>query len=330
MTTDILPAVQLQEVGDSLIELFEITLINTGDTIYLTSGLDALSRNLYFPTADGTSLNEYVAVPLNMGNIEVTSDGPQNRPVLTIANLVSLGIAISNDGDGLGDKTTWPEQLYAAGVTKPEDILGSSVVYRRTLLKNTYRESDVTGWVTTLPKEFPKSKFLLDRVKAESATIVSYELASPYDLEGVKLPNRILVGKYCGWKYQGMSLYGDESSGCSWPHTSTGQGRYYDINNDKINFASSSYKGVYTDATAYSVGNFVSTTGPDSWYRLWICIVAKPAGVAANPITNSVYWERYDVCGKTLDSCKMRFHKENTDRSVPLPFGGFPGSRKFR
>ena len=41
------------------------------------------------------------------------------------------------------------------------------------------------------------------------------------------------------------------------------------------------------------------------------------------------------VCGKTLNSCKIRYqgvdsNGDPVNRLIPLPFGGFPGTRKFQ
>ncbi len=56
------------------------------------------------------------------------------------------------------------------------------------------------------------------------------------------------------------------------------------------------------------------------------------------PFGGSKYWYRGDQCGKTLQSCKARFHAaplaggssstENSNK-IWIPFGGYPGSRKF-
>ena len=62
------------------------------------------------------------------------------------------------------------------------------------------------------------------------------------------------------------------------------------------------------------------------------------------PENGSSYWNRGDVCGKLLQSCKMRYQaigstsatgqnllpSDLLDTSKILPFGAFPGSRKFR
>ena len=58
---------------------------------------------------------------------------------------------------------------------------------------------------------------------------------------------------------------------------------------------------------------------------------------------NTDYWERGDLCGKRLNSCKCRFGfnpinsgtasstgKATKDTELRLPYGGFPGARKFK
>lgn len=336
MSTDIIPTVQEQSIDDSLIDLFELNLEGTSsDPVYLTSGIDKDSNNIYFPTEDGTSLNEYVALPITIGNMSLTSDGPQNRPSLTIANLVSLGRTIANTGSGSDDEETFDSILEDSSVTKPEDLVGTTVVYRRTFLKNTYRQSDVSGWSTTYPKEFPKAKYLIDRVTSETATLVVYELTSPFDVESVQIPGRIIIGKYCPWEYQGLDLHLDVSSGCTWPCRENAQNAFYDIDNNEINTTNVS---AYNASTAYSVGDLVSTTtsvtrkdgSTISRYQIWKCITAKPSSVTANPTYSSSYWERHDVCAKTLEACKTRFQGPSEVREIPLPFGGFPGTKKFK
>ena len=53
-----------------------------------------------------------------------------------------------------------------------------------------------------------------------------------------------------------------------------------------------------------------------------------------NPRHHRKYWKRIDLCGKSLTSCKIRFqgnaNNDDLDSAVPLPFGGFPGSKKFK
>jgi len=337
--TDIIDTVQVQSVADSLINLFEITLKGqTTPLVYATSGLDENSKNIYFPTTDGTSLEEYIAMPIGISEITLSADGPQNRPTLTMGNLITLGRTLVSNADGDSDETTWSKILEANNIVKPEDMIGSTVIHRRTLLKKTYRETDVAGWTTTLPNEFPSMKYIIDRLSTETAMAVAYELASPFDLEGVKVPGRVVVGKYCPWKYQGIAIDGiNGGSGCSWGFT-TGQGSFYDINDNLITNNISSIP-TYSAASSYSVGNKVktlTTVGSDSWVRIYECLKAVSVAADYPPETSRSYWTRIDVCGKLISSCKVRFHGtdgtgESSGSSIrPLPFGGFPGTRKFR
>ena len=65
------------------------------------------------------------------------------------------------------------------------------------------------------------------------------------------------------------------------------------------------------------------------------------ASTGITPGTNESVWTRGDTCGKLLKSCKVRYQgvpilnsinipSTEVDTNMPLPFGGFPGTRKFR
>lgn len=328
--TDIIDTVQLQSIDDSLVDLFEITLRGSTDVdVRFVSGLAEGTDNIYFPTTNGQALKEYIGLPANIGNIQIDSSGAANRPIFEIANLISLGRSIENNSDGSEDEQTWQEVLESKNIAKPEDILGARLTYRRTLLKNTYRVADVPGWTTTLPIEFPKGSYIMERVKGESPLMVSYELTSPFDLEKVKIPNRTIVGKYCSWKYQGIAIDQDERSGCTYPTSDSAQSKFFDIDDNELTSITSGY----TAQNSYAIGTKVKypTSG---FVKIWEVLV-NPSGVNAPPVEGSRYWKRVDVCGKTLKSCKARFQGIDTNgdpvnRLIALPFGGFPGTRKFK
>ena len=304
--TDLIDTVQELEIDDAYIELFDIRLkyinssgnVDTTQVYHLIDGLEDGTTNVWMPydTNDNGSLEwaEYVAIPISIEGVSTSSDGAQGRPTLSLANIAALARSISADGDGLDNEiafsggasdASYTSILEDLNISKNEDVLGSVVLHRKTLLKNTYvYDSAGAGAYYTyedriakttaispvpLPKEFPSGRYILDRVAAENQIIVQFELASPFDIQGLKIPNRYIIGKYCPWEYKGVAE-GSVKSGCSWENDT---GPYFDIDNNSTNAAG-------------------------------------------------------DVCGKTIQSCKARFH--NTDDTIPLPFGGFPGSRKFR
>ena len=112
---------------------------------------------------------------------------------------------------------------------------------------------------------------------------------------------------------------------------------------------------IWNNRTTYSLDDTDPDKNPYVHYQdtIWRAIV-KNTNKAPDPASG--YWVRGDVCGKTLKSCKVRFQAKHqmlgtttfvptdnteyvsahgipsaeTDTNIALPFGGFPGSRKFR
>ena len=339
--SNIIDTVQLQSIEENLIDLFDITLPN-GTIVHFANGLENGENNIYFSskTLDTNSqsatynkypLNEYIAIPIEISGIETNSSGAANRPTLSIANIPILARALTNNEDGTDDETTLQDVLEEEGITSNEDLLGSKVVLRKTFLSKTYNSGDSAP--ASSPVEFPSQTYILDRVSSENNVIVEFELANPMDIEGAKLPSRIVVGKYCPWRYQGHFIENEENKpskdgGCTWPLDS--KGRFFDINNNVITKDISTINAWSTTAT-YSKNDKVKTT-TNSHTQIWVALRAVPTN--KDPEKQKSYWKRLDVCGKTLEACKIRFQGNNTSNTLDtryiLPFGGFPGSRQFR
>ena len=138
----LIDTVQLQETSSSLVELFEITLTDAAQTIvYLTKGLDEGSENLYFQdSSNSATLNEYIAVPIDITGVQFSATGASNRPTLKVANIVTLGRSLDNDGasesesSNDADETTIQSILDSVDLQSNDDLLGSTVVYRTCLL----------------------------------------------------------------------------------------------------------------------------------------------------------------------------------------------------
>ena len=346
--TDLIEAVQKQDPGSELVSLFEL---NFGDTtLYFHPGLDNES-NVYFeePTGDFI-IREYQPFPIEMTGVDYSADGATNRPTLTVANVTIFF------SDALG------------GITN-EDLIGETITVRQTLKTHL---SDKTAFDATpphgsLPIEFPKKKFIIDRVAGENALSVSFEVSSPYDLQGVKIPGRQVIGKYCSWIYQGAA--NELGGGCSWPADSIARfsgttvtkehKMYFTVTDEPIvTAAQKTAMELPANAPTFSsikVYTVYATDDPivaDNYYEhpvngkntIWKALLPQTADShVAAPQYKSVYWIRGDVCGKRLSSCKCRFQfvpydstnnhsypKTDKNSNAPLPFGAFPGSKKFR
>lgn len=325
--TDLIDTVQLQEVGDSLIELFDITL-PSGTKIYLCNGLSDGTSNIYFPQktiSSGTyPLHEYVALPLEISGLETSGSGVNNRPTLTLANIPVLSRTIANNSDGTSDEETLLSILSDEGLVNNEDLLTTRVEYRRTLLSYTYTSSDSAP--SSSPVEFPSHTYVIDRVASETALLVQFDLASPIDVEGLELPNRQVIGRYCPWRYQGGQLEND--GGCSWPKDSNG--RFFNERDELITRNISSI-ATYSASSSYNTGAKVKTITAGHT-QIWEALKAVPSN--KTPASGSAFWKRIDLCSKTITGCKIRFQGNNTNSDLntafSLPFGGFPGTKKFK
>lgn len=392
--SDLIDTVQLDDVGEAIVDLFDITL-PTGTTLHLFNGLQDDLSNVYFPDKKTSTVNQYFAIPIELGDWEISAAGASPRPELTVANIPriesNLQVPAQDTNDGFAEETTLLENLRQEtekilgknGLYRNEDLLGSTLVHRRTLASKLLNKGDAY----TAPVEFPSQKFILDRVSSETNILVTFELASPIDVEGVQLPNRQVISRYCSWEYQGHYTKG--KGGCTWALDS--KGRFYD-KNDKLITANPSanlsteatifdpisatyvlgdlvYTGsaprrywvcvkdtespgklpsenssywrevfqtpLWSSGSTYTIGELVRTEtalpNRGTHVRIWRALRNVPSN--KDPILHSYYWTRIDVCGKTANSCKVRF--QNTtgdgvtfDQAKVLPFGGFPATVK--
>lgn len=312
--TDLIDVVQLQEITSGIVDLFEVTVnpfSASPATVYLYRGLDQTGASVWFSNKAGTVKNEYFAFPIEMTDVNVTSDGPAARPTLTVANVISAAKVTSGNAETVGsDEKTLETILSDLGIFSNEDLIGARVTRRRTLEQHLLTSSSSP----TIPVEFPSYVYYIDRVAGESKITVIFELSSPFDLEGVKVPHREIIGRYCSWKYQGMAENND--GGCSWPLDSNN--RFYKLDNTQITSFTT-----WSSLSTYTINSYVKYDN-----KIYQAIQAVPVNKV--PSTSLAYWTRVDLCSKTIDACKVRFQNGGADGSVALPFGGFPGTRKFK
>ncbi len=377
--SEIIEKTQKQELGSAIVSLFEIAISDV-DTIYFYNGLDSDMLSVEF---DG---NTYTPIPILLDGIDIESAGTYARPLLTIGNITSVLSGSLLDG-----------QSY-------EDLIGKRMVRRLTLAEYLSIGSSI---------EYPQSVYTIDRVKEKNAISVTFELAAPFDLQGIKLPFRTVLKDVCPWKYKD-GVANPESSGCNWCanfHTTEGTYSYeatdiyvnrtneyivYDVDSTATDWAlgpdttinsyyyttgnavkrveddgslvdvtinkywqatvdsasdtpsedSSEWRLVHPLLTYASDINIYKYTEPKfSTYVLYNSEVWQPKLLTqymnnhiSAPFGGSKYWVRGDQCGKSIASCKARYHAapsahgalvDANSNKIWLPFGGFPGSRKF-
>ena len=197
---------QSLEEESGLVVLYEIALDEDGSSrAYFTRGEDIDLSNVQMYDYDNNSqLNTYDAIPVQAEGFEVKSKGAAARPVITFANI------FSTFGDALGS-------------LEPDDLIGKKLYRRKTLRKYLKDGSADTGSGNT-PVEFPRQIFIIDRIEQLSAVEISFELTTPFDVEGLVLPYRVIGNNACSWVYQGASPNkinnSTDNGGCTWSEES--------------------------------------------------------------------------------------------------------------
>jgi lambda family phage minor tail protein L len=225
---------------------FKVTAVDTsGDSPYTSGGAEPK-----WGTDIGSTVVDNV---IKAEGFEYSSGGGSlPRPTLTVSNVSSLNVPGQVNVAGI------TALLLLVNATTPGNDLGGATVKRiRTLKRYLDGESTADPFA-----QFPQEIWYIDRKASENRNLVSFELASKFDLPGVYLSRRQVISSVCQWAYK--------SSECNYT-----PGKKFDINDNPLP----------DDSTA-------------------------------------------DVCGKRLNSCKIRFESDGQDGI--LNFGGFPGAGQFR
>jgi lambda family phage minor tail protein L len=152
-------------------------VVNAGSIIYFHSGVSAVGEDIIWQS------RKYYAYPIYADGFEQSGTGQFPRPVLRVANALSI---------------------ISQYLESFDDLLGATVKRRRTYVKYldgvNFGGSNPTADPTA---ELPIETFRIDRKSSENDLAVEFELAAPWDVEGVQLPRRTIVKNVCAWRYKG-------------------------------------------------------------------------------------------------------------------------------
>lgn len=172
----------LQELAPgAVIELFQLQL-NTAQhgvdaTYYFHAGINQVITDIVWAG------QAYQVLPLTAEGFEWTGKGSLPRPTLRVSN---IGNAIST-----------------ILLTLPEGLQGAKVTRIRTLARYLDAANFTGGANPTADPlaEFPREMYYIDRLALENRDVIEFELASVFDLAGVRAPKRQCVTR-CQWKYR--------------------------------------------------------------------------------------------------------------------------------
>ena len=160
---------------DAIVEMYDIDLTSiTGDVddiFYFTNQLKEDGTKVVWKT------KTYEPLPILSAGYDRNTNGQIAQPTLTVANVLGT---------------------FTQVVRSYDDLVGGKVTRRRTLQKYL----DGSPQADTL-QEFPVDIFYIERKTQETALTITWQLGSVLDLEGVRLPRRVITQNLCLWKYRG-------------------------------------------------------------------------------------------------------------------------------
>lgn len=276
--SDVVADINKLNVDSDIVELYMLQ-VGSGYVYFTPYHTSIVFRDYESPYAERT----YVSLPLNFTGFEHKSDGAYARPRVTFANVL---------------------QTFENSIVSNDDLIGNKIIRRKTLLKYTG-----TGGSGT-PTEFPKQVFLIDRIEAANAQLVTFELSTPFDLAGVRVPNRYAIPNTCAWRYQGASTISAVSNGvggCTWSNNNNGVAAYFDRNNNLL------IDSTHVQPTLHTGGSYTK----DLVYKV------QSTGTRNNPdgstTSSDIFnlWQPYATGTGTLDSTVARRVRQYTTYNSP-------------
>jgi len=271
--------VQGLEQASGLVTLYEIDKITTGKAFFthaLDSDLNAIQMYDY---DNNSTLRTYQAVPIEQEGFEISGQGTAPRPVIRFSNIT----------------TDFETEL---GTSDFQSLVGKKLYRRKTLAKYLKDGSADPGSGNT-PIEFGRQVWVIDRVETENALEVAFEVTSPFSVEGLVLPYRVVGHNACPWVFQGVSptkSISERKGGCTWHE----EGKYnitgttynvYVNEDDEYLLPSSTSFSTYTSGTkvANTYHKTTTTLGIASGVRRYNKDGTIDTGADGSTVIN--YWQ---------------------------------------
>ena len=214
----------------ALIELFQLELNvpqhGVAETYYFHAGTNA---NGYGDLVwDGQA---YMAMPIEVEGFEYSSQGTLPRPKMRISNIMgTITALILTLPEGLeGAKLTRIRTLgrFLDAVNFPDGAYVVSNYWEVGYESGTSATADPTA-------EFPREIYFVDRKSAENRDVVEFELASAFDMAGIRAPKRQCITR-CQWVYRSVE--------CSYAGTN-----YFNVSDVAVGNASQDVCGKRVDS----------------------------------------------------------------------------------
>lgn len=274
---------------------------------------------------------EYIAAPIVAEGFEIKGSGPQPTPKLSLT---------------VSDQDITLLSILKSRILQLGDIVGAKVTRIRTFAKfldteNFFDSISPQGFVPDPNAELPRDIYFIDRKSNENKNLIQFELSSILDMEGIKLPGRLVIANTCPFTYRG--------NGCMYEYngrrnTEEHGESYYTIlpelappvateSDEKIANLLSGVaivdRGEHNPYLTYNSGETVYVEHNGIKYYF----IANGVDIGVSP-PNRNYWIA-DQCSKKVLGCMYRWGINGAAQGsgiVPgnIPYGGYTSVNRFK
>lgn len=177
-----------------VIDLFEIKLSDF-EGYFLFHGSKNLTKDVVFQG------RIYIYIPSEISNLEYNSEGKQNRPSLSIANVNNYISNIIKDRNDFLGKRFYRKKILAKDLDD-SNFGGTN--------KNTLGTNFFTDYISL-------DTYIIHKKNNESKEKVDFELANILDIDGLTCPTRKIYNNTCQWQYRGCGCNYGKFYGYSGP-----------------------------------------------------------------------------------------------------------------
>lgn len=314
----------------AIIELYELYFDVNEEPFRFHSGTNNLTKDIIW------NKNSYYATAIQVEGFETNIMGRLPRPKVTVANVDYIISNILRDYSDFRNGKFVRVKLFLKHLDN--ENFDDNV--------NPFGSANELCYIS-------KEKYLISQKIIENKQLIQFELITPFDLQSLETATRGIYGRYCYWQYRGLGCNyqgdlickDDDSDFVTAPkqHIKNSAGNYIDGT-----FEKTIKKFVWKINQQYEAGDIVyvenlDINGTKDPPRTWfVCKLANFSDKFNSPNKDNGNWEK-DGCSKSIAACKKRFMNNKYTNKINyiafndtievfsiLPFGGFPGTDKFK
>jgi len=314
----------------AIIELYELHFEVGYEPFRFHAGTNNLEKDIVW------NGNKYYATAIEVEGFEANMLGRLPRPRVLVANSDNIISNILRDFSDFRNGKFLRIRLFLKHL---DDVNFEDN-------DNPFGTADPNAYIS-------KERYVISQKLIENKNAIQFELITPFDLESLQTATRSIYGRYCSWQYRGAGCNYQGDLICQendkdfdiGPSEHIKNSGGFFVNGDSFLQAISKFK--WKENISYKRGQIVFIENidlngikdpPRTWY---LCINDHISLNYNNPNKTVKFWQK-DGCSKTISACKKRFSAESyngngyvayNDSAIVgsiLPFGGFPGTDKFK